>query len=160
MDWKQRQATHKYNFFNLKSLAHNLKLYETIRANGGWDAIEKTPIEEYECDGTTQAHIREEHWRREYDAQLNMKRAHRTEEEHRQYNNEYLAEYRTKNRVAYNAAAVVFYNANRDTINQRKSEKIRCECGATICRGEKARHLRSKRHSDNLAEQQQNIMLL
>jgi hypothetical protein len=129
VDWKQRQIRHKCNFFNPNHHNRNIKLYQTIRENGGWDAIEKSPIEEFECDGATQAHIREEHWRREYDAQLNMRRAHQTIEERAQY--------------------------RRDKNNQ----KIQCECGAIISPYSKYSHLRTKKHADNLAAQQ-NIPIL
>ena len=141
-DWQQRQWTHKHRFFNANSPAYNYKLYQTIRDNGGWDAIEKTPIEEYECDGPVQAHIREEHWRRFYNAQMNMRRAHRTEEEHIQENRDYLTEYRA---------------AHREELNSSAREKIQCECGITHCRAGKSTHLKSKKHTDRLAALQQNI---
>jgi hypothetical protein len=139
---KQRKIAHKTNCFNDKSPAHNLKLYQTIRANGGWEAIELGPIEEFECEGHVQAHIREEYWRREYDAQLNMKRAHRTIEECGQYNRD---------------ASKANRDRGRGRRRQYDAEKIQCECGATVCRSYKYDHLRTKRHADRLAEQQQNI---
>jgi hypothetical protein len=141
-DWQQRQMSHKHNFFNANSRAHNYKLYQTIRENGGWDAIEKSPIEEYECDGPIQAHIREEHWRREYNANMNAYRAHQTREERIDYCRDYRHE--------YNAA-------HREELNNRAREKIQCECGATICRSAKSTHLKSKKHTDLIAAQQQNI---
>ena len=123
-DWIQRQRNHKSNCLNAKSPAHNLKLYQTIRENGGWDAIEKSPIEEYECNGPIQARIREEHWRREYNAQLNMMRAHLTREERNDYNRDHA------------------------------TEKIQCECGVTHSRNNKSRHYKSKNHADFIASQQ------
>jgi len=141
-DWIQRQRNHKSNFFNANRPAYNYKLYKTIRENGGWDAIEKSPIEEYECDGPVQAHIREEHWRREYNAQMNSRRAHLTREERNDYNRDYRHE--------YNAA-------HREEIKIQQGEKIQCECGVTYCRGGKSRHIKSKKHADFIASQQQNL---
>jgi len=141
-DWQQRQAAHKHHFFNAKSPKHNYKLYQTIRENGGWDAIEKSPIEEYDCDGPIQAHIREEHWRREYNAQMNTRRAHQTREERIDYNRDYSSE--------YNAA-------HREELNNRAREKIQCECGVTHNRGCKSSHNKTKKHADFIAAQQQNI---
>jgi hypothetical protein len=138
-DWKQRQSMHKSCFFNENSRIHNLKLYQIIRENGGWDAIEKNPIEEYECEGPTQARIREEYWRREYDAQMNTRRAHRTREE-------YIQSDRDK--------ANTYYANNREAIKQIWGEKIQCECGATITRGNKSTHNKTKKHADLLAAQQ------
>ena len=139
-DWQQRQANHKSSFFNANNPAHNYKLYQTIRDNGGWYAIEKSPIEEYECDGPIQAHIREEYWRREYNAQMNARRAHRTEEEHIQEKRDYNTE--------YNAA-------HREEAKIYSAEKIQCECGVIHCRSVKSKHLQSKKHADRIAAQQQ-----
>ena len=141
-DWIQRQYSHKSDFFNESSPRHNLKLYQTIRDNGGWNAIEKSPIEEYECDGPVQAHIREEYWRREYDAQMNSIRAHQTIDERIQYNR---------------AASAAHYAANQDQAKAYSAEKIQCECGVTHSRSGKSIHLKSKKHTDRLAAQQQKI---
>jgi hypothetical protein len=138
-DWIQRQRQHKSDFFNAIRPAHNFKLYQTIRENGGWDAIEKSPIEEYECDGPVQAHIREEHWRREYNAQMNMRRAHQTREELVQQHKDH---------------ALKYYKANAKEIKIYKAEKIQCECGMTHTRSSKSTHIKSKKHTDRIAAQQ------
>jgi len=103
---------------------------------------------------------------REYNATLNMIRAHRTEEEHKQSQRESNAKYRAVNReyyAEYYAAHpeyyAEYYAANCDAIKQHQREKIQCDCGATICRGSKSNHLRTKRHTDRLAEQQQNLAI-
>jgi len=195
-DFKQRKIRHKHNFFNDTCKAYNRKLYQSIRENGGWDVVEIKPIEEFECETSVQARIREQFWVREYNATLNMIRAHRTEEEHKQsqrehtakymaanpeynaeyraahpeyyreYNAEYraahpeyYAEYYAANRDAIKQKAKERYAANCDAIKQHQREKIQCDCGATICRGSKSNHLRTKRHTDRLAEQQQNLAI-
>lgn len=140
-DLKQRKIEHKSSYYNEHHKEHNKKLYQIIRENGGWDCIDITPVEEYECENTQQAKIREEYWRREYNAQLNMMKAYRTREEFEQYTKEY-------------------YTTNRETILEQMKEKIQCECGATICKVHKPRHDRSKRHIDRIAEQQNNIPIL
>ena len=43
------------------------------------------------------------------------------------------------------------YYANKVEILEKKKQKITCECGSVICRGEKARHFKSKKHADYLA---------
>jgi len=138
-DFKQRKVEHKRCFFNATRKEHNLKLYQTISENGGWECAEIVPIEEYECETKTQAHIREEHWRREYNAQLNTRRAHRTREE-------FVQEHRDQ--------ALEYYKANAEEIKIYKGEKIQCECGATICRSAKSSHQKSKKHTDLIAAQQ------
>lgn len=141
-DWKQRKITHKSACNNTHSSAYNQKIYKIIRDHGGWRMTEATPIEEYECAGKVQACIREEHWRREYEAQMNTRKAHRTREEFIQYHRIQANEY---------------YKANVEEINNRRTEKIHCDCGATICRGNNSRHKISKTHTDYIIAHQQNI---
>jgi hypothetical protein len=75
-DFNQRKITHK-----CACKTKELKVYQMIREAGGWDKCEMIPIEEYDCEENLQARIREEHWRREYDANLNTVKAYRTEQE-------------------------------------------------------------------------------
>jgi hypothetical protein len=80
-DFNQRKKTHKST-----CKTNKLMLYQFIRQNGGWDKCEMTPIEEYECEGQIQARIREEYWRREYNAVLNTIKAYSTNQERIQQN--------------------------------------------------------------------------
>lgn len=98
-DLKQRKKCHKDRWNKGTE-----KIYEFIRANGGWDKIEIIPIEEYECEGLLQARIREEYWRREYNAELNTRRAFTT-------HNDVLED---KKR---------FYNENKDKILKKMKEQ-------------------------------------
>ena len=117
-DLKQRKKSHKSITINDKDARHNLKLYATIRANGGWDCCEITPVEMFECETKQQACIREEHWRREYKALLNSKKAFRTREE-----------------------GIKYHKENNGTKNV-------CECGGEYTNGHKARHFKSKLHQE------------
>jgi len=119
-DLKQRKREHKSACYNPNYHSYDSKIYTTIRANGGWDCCEITPVEEYECETKQQACIREEYWRREYKSLLNTNRAFRTEEE--------LKEDLQKQGV------------------KRCEDKTNCECGGKYDNTNKARHLKSKRH--------------
>ncbi len=158
-DFKQRKIAHKYNFFNEKRKAHNLRLYQSIRENGGWDFVEIKPIEEYECETSVQARMREQFWVREYNATLNMMRAHRTREEYLKSQRDQANSYYAANREALKQQANSYYTTNREAIKEYHREKIQCDCGATICRSAKTKHLRSKHHADRLAAQQQNLAI-
>ncbi len=116
-DLKQRKREHKSSCYNPN---YHYKLYEHIRANGGWDCCEITPVEEFECETKQQACIREEYWRREYKSLLNTYRAFRTEEE--------LKEDLQKQSV------------------KRSEDKTNCECGGKHDNANKARHYKTKRH--------------
>lgn len=71
--FRKRKWDHKYYCNTEKNKKYNKKTYQTIRANGGWDNWRMVIIEEME-EGTTkiQALIREEYYRVELQATLNM----------------------------------------------------------------------------------------
>jgi hypothetical protein len=117
-DFKQRKIRHKSNCTN-----YNCKVYQMIREAGGWDKCEMVPIEEFECEGQLQARIREEHWRRLYNPNMNSYRAHITEEDRKEREKEY---YLTPNI---------------------------CECGGRYTNTHKPRHEKSKKHQDYLERQ-------
>jgi len=123
-DFKQRKQGHRDVCTHDSRNNHYLKIYETIRANGGWDKAEMIPIEEFECEGQLQARIREEYWRREYNAQLNLKRAYITKEQHE--------ELLHKNDVL------------------RRSIKVACDCGGKYMLPHKTTHENTKKHQEYL----------
>lgn len=43
-----------------------------------------------------------------------------------------------------------YYNKNKDRLLQNMKEKIQCKCGATICKVNMYRHLKTKKHLNNL----------
>jgi len=119
-DLKQRKGAHKFSCNTPHNLDYNNKVYQHIRANGGWDCCEITPVEEFECETKQQAHIREEHWRREYKSLLNMRKAYRTDEEWKE-----------------------------DLKNNKKNETTTiCGCGGRYTTSSKARHLKTKLHQE------------
>ena len=48
-DYRTRILNHKYNTYNTDSKKYNIKVYEFIRSNGGWDNWTSKIIEE-DCD--------------------------------------------------------------------------------------------------------------
>ena len=123
-DLKQRKREHKSACYNQNNHGYDSKIYATIRANGGWDCCEITPVEEFECETKQQACIREEHWRREYKSLLNTYKAFRTDEE--------LKEDFKKNQT------------------KRCAEKTDCDCGGKYDNANKARHLKTLCHQKYL----------
>jgi len=41
-----------------------------------------------------------------------------------------------------------YYQKNKQRISERKKEKIECDCGSIVCRGDIAKHNRTKKHSN------------
>ena len=123
-DFDQRKAQHKSSC----KLERGYNIYDIINKNGGWDACEMVPIEEFNCDTYMAALIREEYWRREYKANMNSKRAHQTDEE-------YWAQKKHHNDLA---------NCKRDNKPQA------CPCGGSFGYSNKSTHLRSVKHKNYL----------
>ena len=131
-DLKQRLKGHK-STCNVEGNPHyNYKLYQHIRANGGWDCCEIAPVEEFDCETKQQACIREEYWRREYKSLLNTNKAFATEEEKKEQ------------------MKILWENRNK----KERNEKLRlvisteCECGGHYKPPAKKKHLNSKRHQE------------
>jgi hypothetical protein len=134
-DFRQRKNSHKFDY-----TTKELKVYQMIREAGGWDKCEMTPIEEYECEGQLQARMREEYWRREYNANMNTLRAYVTEEERIEQKKECNKKWSKQN-----------YKENKETINTVQNGIYICECGIQNTIRNKARHERTKKHLDYLA---------
>jgi hypothetical protein len=67
-NFTQRKYSHKINSNNLKN---NVKIYETIRHNGGWDNWDMIEIAKYCCKDATEARIKETYHYNELKASLN-----------------------------------------------------------------------------------------
>ena len=75
-----RQRRHKLDCNNANRDNYNIKLYETIRANGGWENWTMTIIGEAENISLKDARMKEEEYRVNLKAELNMIRAYRSDE--------------------------------------------------------------------------------
>ena len=61
---------------------------------------------------------------------------------------EYGKEYRQKNKEYRKEKNQEWYQANKAEILEQNKEKIECECGSIVCRGDIAKHNRTKKHSN------------
>jgi hypothetical protein len=122
-NFRERKYSHKSACINENDGNHNLQVYVMIRANGGWDSFEMTPIKEFPCKNKVQLVIEEERIRKEMNAKLNTRKAFLSLEErmeynkvHREYYAEHYAEYHkewNKNNAEYVAERQKqYYQAN------------------------------------------------
>ena len=158
-DLASRKRNHKNTCNNENVKDYNLKIYQTIREKGGWDAWLITPLEEYkECQTQVQARIREEELRVKINANLNMRKAFTDKEqlkdyikqyqqEHKEqikdYNKQYYQEHKEKIKE-YNAQ---WWQEHKEKINA----KFQCECGIMLQKTNKSRHEKSIIHQNYLA---------
>jgi len=61
-NFTKRKYSHKKSCNNEKSRQHNLKVYQTIRDNGGWDSFKMIFVEKFACNNEREASAREQYW--------------------------------------------------------------------------------------------------
>ena len=131
----RRKCCHKSacNSPNYKN--HNLKVYQFIRENGGWNAWVMTKIIDYACNSKSDLNIMERRYIDEYKSKLNCIIPTRTQQEYRNdYKDkikEYQKEYREENPDKIAERHKKYYNQNADKIkeikkkyNQQNADKI------------------------------------
>jgi len=115
-----RKGHHKSQCNNEKGLKYNLKVYKTIRANGGWQNFSMIEIEKYPCKDNNEATARERFWYENLKGTMNSCVPNRSDKE---YNEKYYVE------------------------NQEKiKEKIYCICGGKYTITHKAKHFKTNKH--------------
>ena len=155
---------------------YNLKIYQTIRANGGWDEFKMIQIGTRENITKREAEQIEEEYRLELKANMNMIRAFLSPEvkkedkkEYYQNNKEHILEYHKEYNKQYyqnnkehilehyqnNKERILerikeHYQNNKEKINEKRGEVIICDCGFTYTYSHKARHMKSRRHINNI----------
>lgn len=76
-----REYNHKSICNNIKDKRYNLKLYESIRANGGWHNWTMTVVEVYPCLNRSLLNIQEQKYINSEKHNVNTNRAHRSKED-------------------------------------------------------------------------------
>jgi hypothetical protein len=154
--FRERKRSHKSGCNDMKD---NKKLYQTIRENGGWENWRMVLIEECGEISLTQARIKEEENRVKLNANLNMIRCHRTEEERKNYYEEhieelkeYKKEYYENNKDDIKEKIKEYRKNNKEKIKEYKLQKFNCECGSVINIDDKARHFKTKIHIKYISE--------
>ena len=80
-DFTKRKSQHKLSCSRSKNRHHDLKVYKTIRDNGGWDNWSMIEIEKFGCQDRNEASARERHWFEVLNAKLNSAYPNRTPSE-------------------------------------------------------------------------------
>ena len=168
-NFNQRKHAHRNCCINEKQHRHNSKVYQTIRANGGWDNWSMIQICEYPCNTFHEAALEE---RRHYEilnADLNMVNPCRKRKEYvkiyHQQNRERLIEKQKlyiqqnrsqisekdkiryqKNKDIISKKGKIYRDANKDKILEYRKRKYTCCCGSTLRIDGKKDHEKSTKH--------------
>jgi len=164
----KRRCFHKSSCNNENSIHHNYKVYQTIRANGGWDNWSMIQICEFPCNNQEQARAEERKHYELLNASLNMIKPMIYESEKVEYDKEYRAankekkvgydkEYRAANRDTILEKHKEYYEANKDKIAERGKIKYTCGCGSTIRKYDRHQHERSHKHLNYVKQNPQGL---
>ncbi|MDC0525671.1 GIY-YIG nuclease family protein [bacterium] len=141
--WHKRKCRHKTNTVNAPA-----RVYEQIRALGGWDQVKMILIETHPCNNKLEAHAREQYWIDQLKANMNSIRAHTTREQFLEEDKKRSKAYHEANREEVLRKKKTHYQANKEEDLSKKREKVPCECGSVINRGDKARHCKTNVHKE------------
>ena len=135
-DFTKRKSRHKNNCIDEKQKSHyNLKIYQYIRVNGGWDNFSMIEIEKYSCNDSNEARARERYWFETLNANLNMVCPTIDTKKRKEKANE-----RTK----------LYREEHHEEILKKANQKHICECGKIYSVANKARHIKSLFHSNSI----------
>ena len=127
----RRKAGHKTSYGTGQNLTSKI-LFEK------YTDVRIELIEEFPCDKKCKLIAREGHFIRTLDC-VNKVVPGRTQQE-------YKKEYYENNKEHKKEKSKLFYENNSDHIKEYRSEKITCECGCHIRRGDIAKHKRTQNH--------------
>ena len=156
-DFTRRKWAHRST---CNILTEKIKLYDTIRNNGGWENWAMIEIEKYPCIDSNEAHARERYWLETLNATLNQRTPITTDEEKKEYNKKFHTENQDilkEKRKVYNQKEEIklknierttkYRENNKDAILARqRASTINCDCGSIYRSCDKAQHLKSVKH--------------
>tara|TARA_R110000782_G_scaffold162810_1_gene254581 strand:+ start:279 stop:836 length:558 start_codon:yes stop_codon:yes gene_type:complete len=145
-----RKSVHKTNCNNVNDKSYNLKVYQIIRANGGWENWRMDYVEQLPNHTLVQSKIREQYYINLLKSKLNSYNAYTDQvayhkqyrDTHKEEKSEHNKEYRNNNQDKLIKHSKDYYYNNQDKIR----EKTNCNCGGHYRYDGKARHFKSKLH--------------
>ena len=153
-DEKQREKNHKDHWNNENNDKYNYKVYQFIRANGGWDNWKFEVIENYPCENKIELVIQEQYHYDLLNPTLNTKRPYIPEEERKEEQRIRSVKHREDNREQKKIYHAKYRKDNRDKIKEQNKQKHNCECGGKYTHNHKAEHLETNRHKKFLKNQE------
>jgi hypothetical protein len=147
-NFKSRKSDHKKVANSLDYKESHFKIYQTIRANGGWENWEMIPLEEFACNSSTEARIKEQEWIDKLQTNMNTKKAFLTQEEHREWSYNYNKNWRLANPERNKEIKAKERAKNAEHIKAHKNKKCDCPCGGKYTWVNQAQHFRTLNHKN------------
>lgn len=111
VNFRQRKFSHKSHCNNENGKRYTIKIYQTIRDNGGWNNWTMVEIEKFSCKDGNEARTRERYWFEELEAKLNMIYPIRS-----------IKEWGEDNKEKRHISSAKFYEENKDKIKLRHAK--------------------------------------
>jgi len=124
-NWEQRKYRHKLVCYNEKGKAYNLKVYQMIRENGGWNAFKMIEVEKYPCKDRREAEKRENDIIKELKANMNTYKIFLSEEEKKEYKEkikDYNEKYYENNKDKLKKQRQKYYEINKERLTEQHKE--------------------------------------
>ena len=146
----KRKNSHKTKCNKENNKNYNLKLYQYIRQNGGWNNWTMIQIQPYSCASKKELETEERRFIELLKAKLNSYIPTRTKEEYYYDNRDEYLENTKKyyiNNLDEKLKYAKQYNINnRDEILEKKKQKVICDnCGCEITKCHLLRHKRTQK---------------
>ena len=115
-NFTRRKSEHKKNCNNVNNKRHNLKVYQIMRENGGWDAWKMIEINSQLCENKRHAERLEQELMDKNNAELNSNKAFRASM------SEYFKQYRLENKQKIAEKHRQYEQQNKEKIAERKKQ--------------------------------------
>jgi DNA repair exonuclease SbcCD ATPase subunit len=133
----KRKCNHKSVCNNENYKAYNLKIYQIIRENGGWDNWSMLLVEKFPCKDKYEACKREREVYEELEAKMNTFIPYLTQEERKEYLKQYLKQYREEHKEYHKQ----YYQEHKEEHKEKLKEKAECEyCSKRLTKCHMSRH--------------------
>ena len=156
-NFKRRKNAHKTICNNENHNSYNVNVYQYIRNNGGWANFDMIEIKKVNCIDRRELCKIEREFIEKYNSKLNQALPYITEEEKKTYKKNYdetnkeKIKQRVKNYYINNKEQVLkstaeYREKNKEQINERRRQKINCDCGSIVNKSVIARHNTTSKH--------------
>ena len=161
--WDKRKSYHKSTCNNEKGKKFNLKVYQMIRENGGWDMFRMIEVEKYSCNDKREAEKRECEVMKELKSNMNTIKSFLSDEEKKDYKKKMRKEhyeryksvilenektFRQNNKEFMQEKKKRYYEKNKVKILENQRLKVECECGCEVSKQHLKRHQKTMLHND------------
>ena len=144
----KRKSNHRYICSGENYKNHNVKLYQIIRENGGFDAWRMIEIEKRFVKDKREAERIETEYMEQLQSDMNTMKAYSGFDTKQEYMKVYNLEHRDELALKSREYMKEYNQEHRDEISLKEKEKITCECGCIVRKKGLNEHKQSQKHKD------------